>query len=345
MNRLVKALGPSITSRAIVAGGRTLVRPQIDHLRLEGVQLRYLRGAIALSGMVAGWPGTAKVEDVAGDGFSGEWVRTRNASTATDGVILYFHGGGYVASSPRAYRCVTEPLSALSALPVLAVAYRRAPEHPFPAALDDALASYEWLLGEGFPADKILVAGDSAGGHLVLGLLLTLAQAGRPMPAGVSLFSPLLDPALTEGVRRDALRPDPVLTPTFAARCAEAFHPTGDYQDPRISPLTAPVALLRQFPPLQTHVGDTECFAGDSERLHARLTRAGVPNQLVVSRGQVHSYVTLYRVVPEARRALRRSATFLRKCLAGEVVTADPVVTALPIRLPTRLPTRRRIAT
>jgi epsilon-lactone hydrolase len=344
VNRLLKLLGPSATSRAIVAGGRTLVRPQIDHLRLEGVQLRYLRGAVAVSGMVAGWPGTASVVNVSGEGFTGEWVRTRNASTATDGVIMYLHGGGYVASSPRAYRCVTEPLSRHSALPVLAVAYRRAPEHPYPAALDDALAAYEWLLGEGFSPEKILIAGDSAGGHLALGLLTSLAQADRPMPAGVSLFSPLLDPALTEAVRRDALRPDPVLTPTFAARCAEAFHPGGDYTDPRISPLTAPVALLRKFPPVQTHVGGTECFAGDSERLHERLTRAGVPNQLIVSRGQVHSYVTLYRVVPEARRALRRSSTFLRRCLAGDVVVRERVVTPLPLRLPTRLPTRRRMA-
>lgn len=344
MNRLIKMLGPSVTSRVVVAGGRTLVRPQIDHLRLEGVQLCYLRSAIALSGMVAGWPGRAQVARIDGDGFTGEWVCARNASLAANGVILYFHGGGYVASSPRAYRCVTEPLSALSALPVLAVAYRRAPEHPYPAALHDALAAYEWLLAQGHPADEILVAGDSAGGHLALGLLISLAQADRPMPAGVSLFSPLLDPALTEAVRRDALSADPVLTPTFAARCAEAFHPGGEFHDPRISPLTTPVALLRKFPPVQTHVGGTECFAGDSERFHTRLSRVGVPNQLIVSRGQVHSYVALYRVVPEARRALCRSATFLRKCLAGDVATADPVVTLLPMRLPARLPTRLRIA-
>lgn len=309
---LLKLLGPSLTSRMVVAGGRFVVRPQVDRLRLQGAQLGYLRASASVGGVLAGWPSTARVEQVRTDDFAGEWVRARQVGRAAEGVILYFHGGGYVASSPRAYRCVTEPLSALSGLPVLAVAYRRAPEHPYPAALDDAEAAYDWLLGQGHAPGTIAVAGDSAGGHLAVGLLTTLAQQGRPMPAACALFSPLLDPALTEAVHRDALRPDPVLTPTFAARCAEAFHPGGSFRDPRLSPLTANLRLLRQFPPIHTHVGDTECFAGDSERLHERLERAGVSNLLIISRGQVHSYVTLYRAVPEARRALRRAATFLR---------------------------------
>lgn len=319
MISLLKLMGPSLTSRMVVTGGRLVVRPQVERLRLQGHQLRYLRGGISVAGVLAGWPSTARIEQVRSDGFAGEWVRARNAEGAAGGVVLYFHGGGYVASSPRAYRCVTEPLSALSGLPVLAVAYRRAPEHPYPAALDDAVAAYQWLLDQGHSPGTIAIAGDSAGGHLAVGLLTTLAQQGRPMPAGAALFSPLLDPALTEAVHRDALRPDPVLTPTFAARCAEAFHPGGNYRDPRLSPLTAHLKLLRQFPPIHTHVGDTECFAGDSERLHARLDRAGVSNLLIVSRGQVHSYVTLYRAVPEARRALRRAAGFLRACIDDDV--------------------------
>lgn len=319
VNRIVTLLGPSATSRVLVIGARVVVRPQVDHLRLEGTQLRYLRGMVAVGGLAAGGPPFAKIEKVTHPRFTGEWVRARGAQTPVDdGVILYFHGGGYVASSPRTYRCVTEPLSTLAALPVFALAYRRAPEHPYPAALDDAIAAFDWLLKQGYRHDQIMLAGDSAGGHLALGLLTTLAMHRREMPGGAALFSPLLDPALTEAVRRDALRPDPVLTPTFAARCAEAFHPKGDYHDPRLSPLTADLRLLRQFPPIQTHVGDTECFGGDSERLHARLTSAGVPNRLIVSRGQIHSYVTLYRMVPEARRALRRASNFLRSCLEGD---------------------------
>lgn len=312
---VLKLLGPSLTSRVVATGGRVVVRPQVERLRLEGAQLHYLRGLVGLGGVLAGWPTTARVQPVTTPAFSGEWVRARNFADQFGGVILYFHGGGYVASSPRAYRCVTEPLAALSGLPVLAVRYRRAPEHPFPAALDDALAAYEWLIEQGHAPEQIAVAGDSAGGHLAVGLLTTLAQAGRPMPAACALFSPLLDPALTEAVHRDALNPDPVLTPTFAARCAEAFYPGGNFRDPRLSPLTANLNLLSTFPPIHTHVGGTECFAGDAERLHERLDRAGVENKLIVSRGQVHSYVTLYRAVPEARRALRRAATFMRACI------------------------------
>ncbi|CRK56647.1 Esterase/lipase [Alloactinosynnema sp. L-07] len=292
------------------------MRPRIDRVRLEGTQLRSLRAAVRVGGVVAGWPGMATIEPVRTSRFSGEWVRTRRARPT--GAVLYLHGGGYVASSPRAYRCVTEPYSRLTRLPVLAVAYRRAPEHPYPAALDDALAAYEWLLDQGHRPERIALAGDSAGGHLAIGLLTTLAQPNRPMPAAATLFSPLLDPTLTDAIRRDAVRPDPVMTPTFAARCAAAFHPAGDFADPRLSPLTADLALLRRFPPIQTHVGGTECFAGDSERLHERLDQAGVANRLFMARGQVHSYVTLNRVVPEARLAVRRAAIFVRSAM-GEV--------------------------
>lgn len=100
-------------------------------------------------------------------------------------------------------------------------------------------------------------------------------------------------------------------------RPSAAFHPGGDFADPRLSPLTANLALLRRFPPILTHVGGTECFVGDSERLHGRLDRAGVANRLIVSRGRVHSYVTLNRAVPEARLALRRAAAFLHSHMDG----------------------------
>lgn len=315
---------PSLISGLVATCGLLMVRPQIDTVRLEGAQLRYLRGAITIAGVLAGWPGTAKIQPLRTARFAGEWVRARNARPIAAGVVLYLHGGGYVASSPRAYRCVTGPLSRLTALPVLAVAYRRAPEHPYPAALDDAVAAYEWLLDQGHRPERVTIAGDSAGGHLAVGLLTTLAQRRSAMPAAVTLFSPLLDPALTEAIRRDAVRPDPVMTPTFAARCSAAFHPAADFADPRLSPLTATHALLRRFPPILTHVGGTECFAGDAERLHERLDRAGVANRLLVVRGQVHSYVTLHRVVPEARLALLRSAIFLRSHLGD--TNAEPAV-------------------
>lgn len=321
MGHLMKRLGPSLPSRVLAIGARALGRPQMDRLRLEGLQLRYLRTAISVSGTLAGWPVTARVEQLHTDQFDAEWVTSRNAAHSTDGVILYLHGGGYVASSPAAYRCVTERLSTLTALPVLALAYRRAPEHPYPAALDDALEAYLWLLDSGFDPSRITVAGDSAGGHLALGLLVRVARHRLPMPAAVTLFSPLLDPTLTSAVRRDAAMPDPVITPTFAARCAEAFHPDGDFADPELAPLRTSMAMMRTFPPIQTHVGATECFVGDSERLHSRLTKAGVSNKLIVSRGQVHSYVTMSRFIPEAGRALRRAANFIRSAIDEQGAT------------------------
>ncbi|WP_020659216.1 alpha/beta hydrolase [Amycolatopsis benzoatilytica] len=317
MNRSLLG-GPSLASLAVLAGARLLVRPRMDTVRLDGASLRYLRAGVAAAGILAGWCGGAVVEPVRTAGFSGEWVRARDARPIDAGAVIYLHGGGYVSSSPRAYRGVTGPLSRLTALAVLAVRYRRAPEHPFPAAIDDALAAYEWLLTHGVPPERIAIAGDSAGAHLAVGLVTTLAQLSRPCPAALALFSPLLDPALTEAVHRDAERPDPIITPAFAARCSAVFRPGGDFSDPRLAPLQLDPALLRRFPPVQTHVGGTECFAGDAKRLHEQLDQAGVRNQLVVAPGQVHSYVVLNRVLPEARWALRRSAAFLCTHLAGE---------------------------
>lgn len=303
---------PSIASRAVATAAGLLVRPQLSVLSMQGAQLRYLRSAAGLGGTFAGWGVPATIEAVADEGFAGEWVRAPEAGAAVDGVVLYLHGGGYVVSSPKAYRCVSGPLSAYASMPVLAVAYRRTPEHLFPAAHDDALAAFDWLVASGVPASRIVLAGDSAGAHLAVGLLVTLAQRRRAMPAAALLFSPVLDPELVEARRRDARDRDPVVPPRFVERCLELGVALADRRDPRAAPLTARPRLFGRFPPVLTQVGSTECFVGDAERLHRLLSDAGVPNRLVVHPGQVHSFITMARLLPEARLALRDAADFAR---------------------------------
>lgn len=314
----------SLTSRGIEMFARVVVRPQVDGLPLHGTQLQYLRRLLKVGMLVAGAPRPCQVERVTARGVRGEWIRIEESRPLSEGAILYLHGGGYVASSARAYRSVASYLASNTGAPVFAADYRLAPKHRFPAPLEDALAAYAMLVEAGCPPERIVLAGDSAGGHLAVGMVIGLVQGGFPVPAGLVLFSPLLDPSLVGARREDALHPDPVLTPTFADRCAMAYLGDGDVRDPRISPLTAPAETLAGFPPVLSYVGSTECFRGDALALHERLDECGVPNEAYVVPGQIHSFITLTRVVPEAREVLRETSRFVRERLAASAPRSVP---------------------
>lgn len=307
----------SPTSRGVEIFARLVVRPQIDGLALHGTQLQYLRRLLKVGMLVAGAPRTCQVEKVTHSGVRGEWIRTDESQPIGDGVVLYLHGGGYIASSARAYRSVASYLAGYTGVPVFAADYRLAPRNQFPAAIEDALAAYAMIVQAGCPPERIVLAGDSAGGHLAVGMVISLLNGGYPVPAGLVLFSPLLDPSLVSARHEDALHPDPVLTPTFADRCAMAYLGDADVLDPRISPLQASDATLAGFPPVLSYVGSTECFRGDARALHERLDHCGVPNEAYVVPGQIHSFITLNRLVPEAREVLRETSRFIRESLAA----------------------------
>jgi len=250
-------------------------------------------------------PADVNVSPAQVGGVPGEWV-ARNDDTKT--VLLYLHGGGYFGCSPQTHRPITISYAREGFL-VLAPDYRLAPEHPFPAAVDDAVAVYRGLLSEGYSPESIVVGGDSAGGGLAVALLLALRDAGVPLPAGAAIFSPWTDLAATG----DSIR-------TNAARCAMFHGPdiglSAHYYlgeaDPR-NPLASPLyANLAGLPPMLIHVGEDEVLRDDSTRLADRARAAGVRVELKVWPVVPHAWQLAPHMVPEARQSLQESAAFLR---------------------------------
>ncbi len=231
---------------------------------------------------------------------------------ARRGVILYFHGGAYIAGSPRTHQGMLGRLSALSGLRVAAPAYGLAPKHPAPAQFHDAVAAHEAMLALGYAADEIVLGGDSAGGGLALALLADLC-ARDLRPAGLFAFSPWADLGLqSESLRTNAAR-DPFL---LAERVDEVVgYATGgfDAADWRVSPLSA------QFdapPPVRLHVGTTEILRDDARRMEALLHRSGGTVSLCEWPEAPHIWPIFDGYVPEARAALRDVAEFARGRIA-----------------------------
>ncbi|GAB3501610.1 alpha/beta hydrolase [Amycolatopsis cihanbeyliensis] len=283
------------------------VRPLGDRSSPQGYQLRALRRTADSAGLkplprgTRAWParyGTLR----------GVWMRAAGASPAA-GVVLYLHGGGFVFGSPRSHRALGYRLSRRTGMPVFLLDYRRAPEHPFPAAADDALAAYRLLLAKGFPPEKVTVAGDSAGGQLTASLLADLAREGLPQPAAALLLSPWIDFDLTELHRRDTGSRDPFVPPSYIEKCRDAYARGVDVAHPRLDVLRAEKT---GWPPLLIQVGDTECLLGDAQRLADSAQAAGVPTELQVWPGQIHVFQAFADFVPEGRQALRSAAEFLR---------------------------------
>jgi monoterpene epsilon-lactone hydrolase len=253
----------------------------------------------------------------------GEWLEpiakpaaSANAATpeATDGApmgtILYLHGGGYYFCSPRSHRSLVFQLAARSGARTFSLDYRLAPEHPFPAALDDALAAYRRLVADGTPPDSIVVAGDSAGGGLALALLVALRDSSDALPAAALLFSPWTDLAATGDTLVTNDGADPMFRGAAVARAARFYLGDTDPTHPYASPVYADLAGL---PPLFIQAGSTEVLLDDARRTAKRATAAGVLVEFEVWRKMPHVWQLFAPFVPEARRALDRAAAFARR--------------------------------
>ncbi|WP_235579562.1 MULTISPECIES: alpha/beta hydrolase [unclassified Rhodococcus (in: high G+C Gram-positive bacteria)] len=250
-------------------------------------------------------PGTT-VRSVDEDGVVGEWVDA--GSSARTGAILYLHGSAYAICSARTHRGLASRLSAATGLPVFVVDYRLAPEFPFPAAADDVEAAYRWLLSSGFDADSIVVAGDSAGGHLALDLVLDNARRSLPQPRAVALFSPLIDLTFTLAENRERQRRDPMIS-ARAARALTSLY-TRDEQ-PDMPRLRLAVEAGTTLPRFIVQAGGAEMLVADAEHLRDILVTAGGDCTLEVWPDQMHVFQALPRIAPEADRALRRVADLL----------------------------------
>lgn len=247
-----------------------------------------------------------KIENVNSQGIRGEWIRPRREANL-EHVLLYIHGGGYVSCSPRTHRPVTTALARMARCRVFSLDYRLAPEHTFPAAVDDAVAAFQWLLKNGIPAGKIAVAGDSAGGGLAMAMMLTLRAQGHALPACAVGLSPWVDLTGVNDYRN--VRSCAMFKPPDIISFARLYLNGVPGETPEASPL---LADLTGLPPLLIQASSTELLLDDALRLHEKASRQGVASKLHVYPGLPHVWHVFIGTIPEARMALAEIATFLR---------------------------------
>lgn len=256
----------------------------------------------------------ATIEELVAGGVAAQWVSAPGARD--DRAVLYFHGGGFQIGSTTSHRELMANISAAAGCRVLGVDYRRAPEHPFPAALADADAAYEWLLAQGFVSARIVLAGDSAGANLALGAMLSLRDAGRPLPAAAVLLSPWTDLTASGESYETRADADPIhQRPMIVAMARSYLGGAADARDPRASPLFAD---LHGLPPLLIQVGDRETVLSDSTRLAEKARAAGVEVELKVWAGMIHVFQQFPGELAEAREALRAIGAFVKSQLESQ---------------------------
>jgi monoterpene epsilon-lactone hydrolase len=241
----------------------------------------------------------------------GEWVYGVGVPRDQPGAAIYFvHGSGYVLCSPRTHRRLTSWLSRLTGLPVFSIDYRLAPKYRFPTAADDVRSGWDWLIDDfGLPPERTVVAGDSAGGHLSVDLLL---QPDVAHPAGLVLLSPALDLTFTLARTRERLRHDPAIRSRDAIRLVELYCAGIDFNHPR---LTLDVAAGRRLPPTLIQAGGAEMLAAEAIALADHIQAAGGQCELQIWPDQVHVFQALPRISPEAQPAMRHIAGFIAHSL------------------------------
>jgi acetyl esterase/lipase len=237
---------------------------------------------------------------------SAAWIQPPNADDSR--VLLFLHGGGFVIGSHRTHRGLAGDLARAIGARALSVDYRLAPEHPFPAGLDDCLAAYRWLLEQGTSADSIVFAGDSAGANLALACLLTLRDSGIPLPRGACLFSPWVDLALAGDSFDSKAAADPRMTQQTLQTYAEAYLSGRNPRTPLASPL---YANLSGLPPLLIQVGSDELLLDDATRLSTRAAHADVKVRLEAWPGMTHVWQAYAPMLAEGRQAIDDAGKFL----------------------------------
>ncbi len=249
-----------------------------------------------------------KREPVTANGVKSEWVSAPDADAGR--AILYLHGGGYVIGSINTHRSLAGRLSRAAKARVLVIDYRLAPEHPFPAAVDDSVAAYRWMLAQGLKPSRIAVAGDSAGGGLSAATLVAIREAKLPLPAAGALLSPWVD---MEGIgesmtSKDSV--DPMVHKEGLLGMAKAY--LGG-QNPR-SPLAAPLyADLAGLPPLLIQVGTSETLLDDASRLAERAKKAGVNVTYEPWENMIHVWQLFAPMLDEGQQAIDKIGAFVRK--------------------------------
>ncbi|RZS43808.1 acetyl esterase/lipase [Herbihabitans rhizosphaerae] len=274
----------------------------------DGTEIEQFRGAVEDFNAGIALPEGTRVRPVNAGGVPALAVAAAADRPLT---VLHLHGGAYVAGSAFGFRPLAGALAVATDAGILLPDYRLAPEHPFPAAVDDAVHAYTWMLDTGTPPAEITVAGDSAGAGLVVSMLITLKDHGLPQPGRVLLLCPWVD-LTCETWPPDEQEPQPILDPERFRRFAAAYLNGHDLGDPRVSPLTADLSGL---PPMLLQAGTGEPLAGDAHRLTERARSFGVDARLELYPSSTHMFQYFWSFLPEAANALEHAGAFTRRVL------------------------------
>jgi acetyl esterase/lipase len=256
------------------------------------------------------WPVADDVEftEVDVDGVPGEYSMVPGSDASR--VLLYFHGGGYCSGSIRSHQRLVTEAGRAARMRTLAVAYRLAPEHPFPAAYDDALSAWQFLRSQGVAASHIAIGGDSAGAGLTLALISRLRDAHEELPACAWVISPWADLTMSGSTLASKAAVDPIIHKEYLNELADAYLPAGmDKKDPRISPLYAD---FRNFTSMLIQVGSDETLLADAARLAARAGGADVAVTLQIWPHMIHAWPLWNAHLEDGRRALASAGAFIR---------------------------------
>jgi phosphinothricin tripeptide acetyl hydrolase len=276
--------------------------PALDAMTLEEQRAQYERAERAFP-----VPADVEIDRVTAGGVPAEWLTVRGEQALA--AILYLHGGGYCIGSPRSHRHLAAALAAAADAAALVPEYRLAPEHRFPAAVDDAVRSYRWLLDRNIAPARIVIAGDSAGGGLTVATLCALRDVGLPAPAAGVCISPWVDLTCSLPSHTSRKAADPIVTREAVGTMARAYLADTEPTTPLASPLYAD---LHGLPPLLIHVGDDEVLLDDSVHLAEKARAAGVDAMLEVWPGMIHVWHWFFPMLEEGQRAIDRIGDFVR---------------------------------
>jgi acetyl esterase/lipase len=289
---------------------RRTTRAFFKTIDAEKANVRVMRGLFHTSANVLWTARKVKVERARVNGLNSEWLNPKGSPD--DKLLLYLHGGAYIMGNCATHRQMVSYIAKYSGIKALLPEYRLAPEHQFPAAIEDAVGLYRSLLADGYAAENIVIAGDSAGGGLTMATLLSLRDAGDPLPAAVCLLSPWLDLASTGESMTTRAKKDPWFQPKDMPIVAAYYCNDDELKNPLASPVYADLSGL---PPLYIQVGQDEILLSDSTRAAEKVKAAGGKVEIEIWPGMWHVFQAFLHQVPESKKAVKKIGAYVRRAL------------------------------
>jgi len=257
-------------------------------------------------------PAEFRLEPIDANGVAAEWSTSPAADASR--AILFLHGGGYISGSIESHRPLATAIGRAAGARTLALGYRRAPEHPFPAAVEDVISGYRFLLEQGLAPGRIAIAGDSAGGGLTIALMVAARDRGLPLPSCGWCISPWVDLENTGQTMSTKAAVDPLIQKPYLMELAKSYLGAASPRTPLASPIFAD---LRGLPPVLIQVGSAETLLDDSVRLAGALGCADVVVTLEVWPDMIHAFPLFHEQVAAARRAIERAGAFIKSAQGG----------------------------